>query len=72
MIRFTMGCTNCHEVPCVIHYYDEMVYHSHIFLDKGTRFWPLSKYTFSKLLHNSAVHAEARETVYLSHVDSAY
>jgi hypothetical protein len=45
---------------------------SHIFLDKGTRFWPLSKYTSSKLLHNSALHAEARKTVYLSYMLTAH
>jgi hypothetical protein len=32
-----------------------------VFLEKGTMFRPL-KYTVFKLLHNSALHAETRET----------
>jgi hypothetical protein len=32
------------------------------FFNKGTRFRSLKKYTSFKLLHNSALHAEARET----------
>jgi hypothetical protein len=32
------------------------------FLQKGTKFRPLQKYIASKLLHNSALNAEIRET----------